>query len=264
MESQFENFLKLLAEKPACGIGFVIVPPDIDRDSYIETCFRTETVSIYPDTGGTSYNNVPISLSALQDIEFPDKEGVFGSQVVYLLHPQQRFPIILAVVDKNNEMKGISWKQFLLSKDHNGSMVQVRGDARKGTLYFNVTSNTSGGGQIIVRLLKRDGTGKLTVQVQGDIFLYAKNVTMNCTDLSVKAVEKIDLRMLDDSSVIEVEKDIIRLNGGSNEGVVNARAIRSMAQALLQDLLILGSGTNISQWMGGDMVNELTDDKFTH
>lgn len=265
MKNDFERLLKLMISKPACGIGYIIVPPDVDRGEYIETCFRTETVSMYPEVGGTSYNNVPLALSALQDIEFPEEGDTFGSQVVYLLHPLQRTPIILAVVDKSDEMKDVGWKQFLLSKENHGDMVQVRGDARKGFLLFKVLSSSSSGGNIIVQLFKKDGTGKMTVQVQGDIIVYAKNSTIRCEDtFNIKAVNKIDFRLYDDSSIIEIEKDIIRLNGGENEGVVNARAIRSLAQALLQDLLILGSGTNLSKWMGSDMVNELTDKKFTH
>lgn len=265
MKSNIERLLKFIISKPACGIGYVIVPPDVDREEYIETCFRTETISMYPEVGGTSYNNVPLALSALQDIEFPGEGDVFGSQVVYLLHPSQRTPIILAVVDKSDEMKDAGWKQFLLSKEYHGDMVQVRGDARKGFLLFKVLSSSSSGGNITVQLFKKDGTGKMTIQVQGDIIIYTTNSTVSCESaFNVKAINKIDLRLYDDSSVVEIEKDIIRLNGGENEGVVNARAVRSLAQALLQDLLILGSGTNLSKWMGSDMVNELTDKKFTH
>lgn len=263
--NDFSRFLKLLADRPACGVGYVIVPPDIDRDEYIETCFRTETVSIYPEIGNCSINNVPIALSALQDIEFPDENSHFGSQVIYLLHPSQESPIILAVIDKNNEMKGVEWKQFLLEKEYEGDTVKVSGDARRGFLMFEVnSSNTGTGGQIFIRLLKKDKTAKMTIQVQGDIIVFVKNTIMHCTNLSIGAQEKVDIRITDDSSIIEIEKDIIRLNGGQNEGVVNARAIRSLAQAVLRDLLILGSGTNLSQWMGSDMVNELTDDKFIH
>ena len=47
------------------GIGYIIVPPDVDRQKYIDTCYAKETVSMYLDFGGFSVNNVRISVDAL-------------------------------------------------------------------------------------------------------------------------------------------------------------------------------------------------------
>ena len=68
----------------------------------------------------------------------------------------------------------------------------------------------------------------------------------------------------DTGTSIDIQGKTTVINGGENHGLVNSDAIRSLAQALMKDLLILGSGTNLSTWMGSDMVTKLEDPNVSH
>lgn len=57
--------------------------------------------------------------------------------------------------------------------------------------------------------------------------------------------------------------DCISLHDGSNGGLVNVSAVRSLAEAVMGDLSALGSVANISQWFGRDYPR-LEDTKVLH
>lgn len=57
------------------------------------------------------------------------------------------------------------------------------------------------------------------------------------------------------------------INGGSNGGVVNVGPLRDCIVAVLQDLLNVGSGLNLIEWMGKAMgvgSSEIEDPHFKH
>ena len=72
------------------GIGYIIVPPDVDRQKYIDTCYAKETVSMYLDFGGFSVNNVRISVDALNLIEFPKEGEDFWKLCYFLPSPSEK------------------------------------------------------------------------------------------------------------------------------------------------------------------------------
>ena len=191
--NNMEELLRLIANKVWCGIGFVIVPPDVDRQQYINTCFASETISIYPECGGTSFNRVPLSQEAVQQVEFPDKDKKFGSQVVYLFHPTTKNPIIIAVLSKRNELVGVQHKQFKLFKSDGENLVSLIGDGKKGNLFVTVKSTETSGGQILINLVQSGGTGKFSLQVQGDIFLISNHFELKNKTTKILSKEKISL-----------------------------------------------------------------------
>lgn len=63
---------------------------------------------------------------------------------------------------------------------------------------------------------------------------------------------------------IIIDNGNISINGGANGGLVNVDAIRNLVQALLKDLLMVGSGSNLSSWMGQEYYTTLEDTKVEH
>lgn len=186
MTNELDQIIKFLSTKIFCGIGYVVIPTDVGRLDYIQTCMAKETISIYPETGGTSYNEVPISVSALRDIEFPEEGTRFGSQVIYLLHPTHRTPIVIAVIDKLNETINLGWKEFKLSKTVDNNEVTILGDAKQGSLFITVNSQKDIGGEIYLKVIKGDKAGKLDINVQGDIIFVCKNFTLKSENIILK------------------------------------------------------------------------------
>lgn len=72
---------------------------------------------------------------------------------------------------------------------------------------------------------------------------------------------------LEGGASLKIEKDQITLVGqdgeSQNKGLVNIEPLRGFIQAVAKDLMVLGSGVNVSQWMAQDMLN-LEDTKVIH
>lgn len=106
----------------------------------------------------------------------------------------------------------------------------------------------------------QDKEGKLTLQI-GDSEEDKDTLVL----LTLEKTGKLNLKVGGDTgTTIDIEGKTTTINGGKNKGLVNSDAIRSLAQALMKDLLVLGSGTNLSTWMGKDMVTKLEDPNVSH
>lgn len=106
----------------------------------------------------------------------------------------------------------------------------------------------------------QDKEGKLTLQI-GD----SETDKDTLVTLTIEKTGHLNLQVGGDTGTsIDIQGKTTVINGGENKGLVNSDAIRSLAQALLKDLLILGSGTNLSTWMGADMVTKLEDPNVSH
>ena len=204
-----EKFFAKLANQPCCGLGNVIVPPDVDRQAFIDRCFSTETISVLPQPGGLSFNNVPVTLEALQHIEFPEDSEGMGSVVIMVFHPKTSKPIVVGVLSKGTELYGVQWKQFKAFKTDHGNYVSVVGDGQKGYLCVNVKGEEgNSGGNIYVSVEEPSNKGELKVSVQGKVsfigqefetsFLTSKIVSKEGFEVQTKvakilASEKIEL-----------------------------------------------------------------------
>lgn len=72
---------------------------------------------------------------------------------------------------------------------------------------------------------------------------------------------------LEEGSSLRLEKDKITLKGSSgeaeNQGLVNVGPLRKFIEAVAKDLMMVGSGANVAQWMTNGMV-DLEDTKVVH
>lgn len=72
---------------------------------------------------------------------------------------------------------------------------------------------------------------------------------------------------LEGGASLKIEKNKITLVGqdgeSQNKGLVNIEPLKGFIQAVAKDLMVLGSGVNVSQWMAQDMLN-LEDTKVIH
>lgn len=68
-----------------------------------------------------------------------------------------------------------------------------------------------------------------------------------------------------DDLTIEInkDKDQVIINGGTNGSLMNVDAFDKFVEAVLKDLLVAKSGTNVSNWLAKDRP-KLEDKRFTH
>ncbi len=155
------------------GVGYVILPRDLDRESYIKTCYRTGTVTLFIEDGFDITNRVRIGKIAIQLIEFPNKVGELGSPVVWVNYPGQEEPIITEVLFNQQEGLDIQEGSFLLKKEKSGSDSQVF-MSRDGKMMISVRSDYDET-FIDIRSLGKDNTGAVNISSNGTVNVISDN-----------------------------------------------------------------------------------------
>jgi hypothetical protein len=123
--------------------GYIMVPPDVDRATFIEQCYRWERVSIVIEKGGGAIHDCYISRGALKDVTFPDKADQLGSCVSFLTDMQGAHPVIFGVYSKEDESQLLREGYFQFSKTYQGNSVMLTGDAIKGVMNLTVDGGTA-------------------------------------------------------------------------------------------------------------------------
>lgn len=167
------------------GLAYVIIPSDVDRDSYVRECLKTGFVSII----GEENNMIPrarCDKQVLQTIDFPAKTGVLGSQVAYIVIPKYKVPFVVANVNKLNEYNDIKENQFKINRKTDFGFVDITGDGN-GNLSISVSSNQAKKGKININLNNNNGDSQFNLNVRG-------TTTINASDkITVKSDKEVNV-----------------------------------------------------------------------
>jgi len=175
------------------GIGYIAIPDDesIDKEQYIEDCYRSHSVAIY---GGVHYGyfyNVSIDKEVIKSIEFPKEKGLYGSPVVWVNIPPYNKPVIIAVLKGKDEYYLNAEGEWNMSREFDGNHIDISAKSKEGVLDFSVMASK---GKININLIDPNKEGNLKVYVKGKSQIHATEETQIVSD------KKIQLLVLDEDS----------------------------------------------------------------
>lgn len=188
------------------GIGYIMLPPEVNRNAYVATCYKSSTVSIALEDGGF-YADVPISTSCLNLLDFPQTQSNLGSQVIWARLDTKGFPVILGIINKANEIITFSEHEFELKKELD-SLVSVKGNAAKGTLSILVDGGSTILGRLDIKVRNSKQKGKINIDVDDQLSVKAGN------KLSLKTNKAFSLEIIDKSVQQESTKIDYELGRG--------------------------------------------------
>lgn len=173
------------------GIGYVIVPSNVDKKQYIESCYRKGSLSIALENGGV-IDNVLITKSALNEIEFPETFNTLGTILIWIKQPRKNQPIVIGCISKTNEFVNFSKNKSALRRATKDFVSEVLVDAEKGCIVINSNSSVRGGGDIYILSTNKDKTSKLNIIVSSDINVSSKNFTVTNSGKFLIVVKNIN------------------------------------------------------------------------
>ena len=169
--------------------GYIIVPKNTSRDSFIQDCYRREKVSILVEDGGGVVHNCYISRNAIAEVSFPLEHNEIGSAVIFVSEPFTDFPIIIAVISKENETQLLEENLFKIVKSLDNNSVSILGAGKTGKLLINVKGDE--GGKIYVNLLGEDS--EFNLSSIGTVSLYSdKEFNIISSDSFTVLVKDVD------------------------------------------------------------------------
>lgn len=198
------------------GGGYVIIPSDVERDKYIEHCYRTGTIFILTEEN-EYIKNVKIDKSSLREIDFPATDKDLGSFVIWADYVKHNYPIVIGVYSKGDEPSELSESEFSFSKSFNKSKVEISGNAKERYLLINSFSEE--GSEIIIQAVDPNSKSKLRVIIKGEIKLESsKNV-------SIKTVENIEILLDKKKLILNSKNGLSYEDDNSNKFIVNENGV---------------------------------------
>lgn len=155
--------------------GYVICPTDISIDKYIETCFKTETISFVTDLGARVYHDVKIDPWILQRIDFPDSERkeINGSLIIFSYEENTYAPIILGVLARNDQINFSFPHQQRLFKSKGDNFASLIVDGKKGQTIINVNGDDES--EIVIRATSPEQNSKIILESNNEVFVRSTN-----------------------------------------------------------------------------------------
>lgn len=207
------------------GIGYITYPTDVSYEEYIQTSYKTSTVSFIADQSSV-YHKIPVNRGILNEIYFPvpSKKELTGSCVVYVRPSNKVDPVILGVIEvvrvKSNLLPG-QWRYTSVFNSNNISFIQ--GDVLRGEIDLVVHSEDTDS-EIVVRATSKSKNSKILVETDG--------VFEVSTEKEIKTYS-------DDSTTIESKKDT-KLDGESitlGSDNLEKAALGETLSTLIEDLI---------------------------
>ena len=210
-------------------VGYIVIPDDVDRDRYIETCLRKERVDIYVEGGGY-IQQCHIDKNVLQNIYFPEK-GELGSAIVYVTPQFHNIPIVVGSISKGDESQLLEVNSFKKVVKFQDNTVSIVGKGKTGELFINVESEYEDEGNVFVTLRNKNKSSKFNLKCFGDINIYSEGKTYlkTLSDIDLKVIEvengeeiTVSELLLDSSGFKLVDKEGNEI-ASDNEGNVNIK-----------------------------------------
>lgn len=122
------------------GMGYVIIPEDVDREQYISSCFRKSRISIIDDVYGNVIHECYITREALENVKFPENVGERGMPVVWVSQQFSQSPMVIGTFVNNEKISLRKDEEIHINKFYGDGSVNIDGNPKNGTLFIGVSS----------------------------------------------------------------------------------------------------------------------------
>lgn len=261
------------------GVGYLVVPEEIDRVQYIEDCYRTQTVSINAGDGYGYFNVVRCPQNVLENLQFPT-ESNRGTPVVWIKDGMSHLPVIVGWLRKEGDYYALGENQWRTSRGNDKRNVEVFIDGNTSTLQINVLGDEEEPANMQIKLSSRNKDSVFNLSSDNEIQLTGvKKTTLNsCNEIQMLVKEegeqkfqikytlkegflyedefKNSVRCVD--KLIEIKSEKINHNGGKEPMVLGdtlATILSDILTAIQKLTVISPTGATSTPVNTADFVN---------
>lgn len=230
------------------GRGYIAIPSDFNRVSYIRDCYTNMWVSIITEDGGFM-NRVPIPPDVLNFVEFPDLPSQLGSPIVFNVDDMTNNPIIVSRYNKQDNLGDGKEYQFKFKRQYRDKVVEISGSPKDNALNL-IVNGANNGGKLNIILHSNDKSSSFNARVAGVIDFQAQD-TISTTGVNKTSFQTFDTNYKS-SSVFEQLPNSHRFISGNfniNDGKENF-LLGQKWKKLMSDLIDEVANSTVSTSIG--------------
>lgn len=253
----------------SAGVGFVVVPSEVDRVQYINDCYRTNTLTINGGKGYGYFSGVHADINVMQCIKFPTDEENRGTPVVWVKDAVSQLPVIVAVLRKQGDYYSLDENQYRLKRGTETRNVEIFVDGNTAGLDITILGDKEEPANIDIKLSSENSDSVLNVSCDNEINIIGNksvNVVSN-SDVKVSIKDKGDVLTFIEAKkeqVNIVSKQIIHSSGKEHMvlGDTLAQLLKDMLSAIMKITVptpVGSSGTPINTAEFNSISNRVDD-----
>ena len=184
----------------SAGVGFVVVPKDVNRVQYINDCYRTNTITMNGGRGYGYFSSVNVDPNVMQEIKFPTDDENRGTPVIWVRDSISQLPVVVASLRKQNDYYYLEQNQYRLKRgSEDVRNVEIFLDGNKTSLDFNLVGDEEEPADLNIKLSSANSDSEMNVDCDNDINVNCKN-SINITSnnkvmVSVKDKGVVKMKM---------------------------------------------------------------------
>lgn len=190
---------------PISGVGYIVIPKDVNTAEYVQRCYRNHSVSISGGYDSTYMHGVKITEEALNKIKFPDNDDGLGSPVVWLRDSFTNRAIVIGTLKTAGESNMVQGSQQRLVQETAQSVVEMFLDALNCTI--NISAQGNENIPAVINLKASSGTDA------GDVVNIISKDRINADGRHIKVNLTEDFEL----TINNGEEDIIHIVGNEEE-----------------------------------------------
>lgn len=208
----------------SAGVGFVVVPAEVDRTQYIKDCYRTNTLTINGGSGYGYFSGVHVDINVMQCIKFPTDETNRGTAVVWVKDAISQLPVIVGVLRRQNEYYALDENQFKLKRGTDSTNVEVFVDGITADLNVTVVGDKDQPANVNLKLTSENADSVLSVYCDNKVEITgSKSIELTTNEkFSAKVTEQGEEKM---SAAYEIGKGFNYVDEFDNEIVAKKNEV---------------------------------------
>lgn len=190
---------------PISGVGYIVIPKDVNTAEYVQRCYRNHSVSISGGYDSTYMHGVKITEEALNKIKFPDNDDGLGSPVVWLRDSFTNRAVVIGTLKTAGESNMVQGSQQRIVQETAQSVVEMFLDALNCSI--NISAQGNENIPAVINLKASSGTDA------GDVVNIISKDRINADGRHIKVNLTEDFEL----TINNGEEDIIHIVGNEEE-----------------------------------------------
>lgn len=191
MEEDFLGIRSVDTGIGSAGVGYVVIPKEIDREQYIQDCYRTNTLTINGGMGYGYLTSVPVDVNVMQNIKFPTDENNRGTPVIWVRDAVSHLPVIVGALRKQENYYSLSENQYRLFRGIGEKSVEVFLNGNNTDLQITLLGDKEDPANVNIKVTSQNKDSVFNLFCDNEINVFSESV------VNIASNQKILLQITD-------------------------------------------------------------------